>query len=63
MNQQIAAAAEQQTAVAEDINRSVKSIRDLGEQSAAAMEENAGSSQQLATLGRELQGMAAHFRL
>ncbi|MER0044356.1 methyl-accepting chemotaxis protein [Pseudomonas sp. MGal98] len=63
MNQQIAAAAEQQTAVAEDINRSVTSIRDLGEQSAAAMEENAGSSQQLATLGRELQGMAAHFRL
>ena len=49
--------------MAEDINRSVKSIRDLGEQSAAAMEENAGSSQQLATLGRELQGMAAHFRL
>ncbi|YCH23789.1 methyl-accepting chemotaxis protein [Pseudomonas sp. D1-3] len=63
MNQQIAAAAEQQTAVAEDINRSVTSIRDLGEQSAAAMRENAGSSQQLATLGRELQGMAAHFRL
>ncbi|UQY34912.1 methyl-accepting chemotaxis protein [Pseudomonas fulva] len=63
MNQQIAAAAEQQTAVAEDINRSVTSIRDLGEQSAAAMQENARSSQQLATLGRELQGMAAHFRL
>ncbi|OLU16744.1 methyl-accepting chemotaxis protein [Pseudomonas sp. PA1(2017)] len=63
MNQQIAAAAEQQTAVAEDINRSVTSIRDLGEQSAAAMDENAGSSQQLAALGRELQGMAAHFRL
>ncbi len=63
MNQQIAAAAEEQTAVAEDINRSVTSIRDLGEQSAAAMDENAGSSQQLAALGRELQGMAAHFRL
>ena len=63
MNQQIAAAAEEQTAVAEDINRSVTSIRDLGEQSAAAMDENAGSSQQLAALSRELQGMAAHFRL
>ncbi len=63
MNQQIAAAAEEQTAVAEEINRSVTSIRDLGEQSAAAMDENAGSSQQLAALGRELQGMAAHFRL
>ncbi|SHM82054.1 methyl-accepting chemotaxis protein [Phytopseudomonas punonensis] len=63
MNQQIAAAAEEQTAVAEDINRSVTSIRDISEQSAAAMEENAGSSQQLAALGRELQGMAGHFRL
>ena len=63
MNQQIAAAAEEQTAVAEDISRSVTSIRDLGEESAAAMDKNADSSQQLAELGRELQGMAGHFRL
>ncbi|TBU97673.1 HAMP domain-containing methyl-accepting chemotaxis protein [Phytopseudomonas dryadis] len=63
MNQQIAAAAEQQTAVAEDISRSVTSIRDIAEQSATAMEANAGSSIQLVELGRELQGMAGHFRL
>lgn len=63
MNQQIAAAAEQQTAVAEEISRSVTSIRDIADQSATAMDETAASSIQLAELGRELQGMAGHFRL
>ena len=63
MNQQIAAAAEQQTAVAEDISRSVISIRDIGQQSAVAMQENTGSSQQLAALGLELQAVAGRFRL
>jgi methyl-accepting chemotaxis protein len=63
MNQQIAAAAEQQTAVAEEINRSVTSIRDIADQSASAMEQTAASSIQLAELGRELQGMAGQFRL
>jgi len=63
MNQQIAAAAEQQSAVAEEINRSVTSIRDIADQSALAMEETASSSTQLASLGRDLQAMAGHFRL
>ncbi|MCO6060336.1 methyl-accepting chemotaxis protein [Pseudomonas sp. MOB-449] len=63
MNQQIAAAAEQQSAVAEEINRSVTSIRDIADQSAMAMDETATSSVQLARLGQELQGMAGHFRL
>lgn len=63
MDQQIAAAAEQQTAVAENIGRSVTSIRDLGEQWAAVMKQNAASSQQLADLGREMHAMAGHFRL
>ncbi len=63
MNQQIAAAAEQQSAVAEEINRSVTSIRDIADQSAEAMDETATSSVQLARLGQELQGMAGNFRL
>ncbi|MDA7085665.1 methyl-accepting chemotaxis protein [Pseudomonas sp. SA3-5] len=63
MNQQIAAAAEQQTAVAEEISRSVTSIRDIADQSSVAMDETADSSIRLAQLGRELQGMAGHFRL
>ncbi|MEX6502810.1 methyl-accepting chemotaxis protein [Pseudomonas sp. 25A3E] len=63
MNQQIAAAAEEQSAVAEEISRSITSIRDIADQSAAAMDETAESSTRLASLGRDLQGMAAHFRL
>ncbi|AHC77877.1 TPA: methyl-accepting chemotaxis protein [Pseudomonas aeruginosa] len=63
MNQQIAAASEQQSAVAEEINRSVTAIREVADQSAQAMQSTASSSEQLAALGRELQGMVRHFRL
>ncbi|EPJ7985215.1 methyl-accepting chemotaxis protein [Pseudomonas aeruginosa] len=63
MNQQIAAASEQQSAVAEEINRSVTAIREVADQSAQAMQSTASSSEQLAALGRELQGVVRHFRL
>jgi methyl-accepting chemotaxis protein len=63
MNQQIAAAAEQQSSVAEEINRSVTSIRASADQSAVAMQGNAASSIELAQLGNELRGMVGHFRL
>ncbi|MDY1290419.1 methyl-accepting chemotaxis protein [Pseudomonas aeruginosa] len=63
MNQQIAAASEQQSALAEEINRSVTAIREVADQSAQAMQSTASSSEQLAELGRELQGMVRHFRL
>jgi methyl-accepting chemotaxis protein len=63
MNQQIAAAAEQQSSVAEEINRSVTSIRASADQSAMAMQGNAASSIELAQLGTELKGMVGHFRL
>ncbi|MEE3507122.1 methyl-accepting chemotaxis protein [Pseudomonas sp. 10C3] len=62
MNQQIAAAAEQQSAVAEEINRSVLNVRDISEQTAGASEETAASSVELARLGNELQVMVSHFR-
>ncbi|POA21176.1 methyl-accepting chemotaxis protein [Pseudomonas sp. FW300-N1A1] len=63
MNQQIAAAAEQQSSVAEEINRSVTSIRASADQSSVAMQGNAASSIELAQLGGELKGMVGHFRL
>ncbi len=63
MNQQIAAAAEEQTSVAEEINRSVTSIRASADQSALAMRGNAASSIELASLGMELKGMVGHFKL
>jgi len=63
MNQQIAAAAEEQTSVAEEINRSVTNIRASADQSAFAMRGNAASSIELAALGTELKGMVGHFKL
>ncbi len=63
MNQQIAAAAEEQSSVAEEINRSVTSIRASADQSSIAMRGNALSSVELAQLGGELRGMVGHFRL
>jgi methyl-accepting chemotaxis protein len=63
MNQQIAAAAEQQSSVAEEISRSITQIRSSADQSALAMQDNASSSVELAQLGNDLKGMVGHFRL
>ncbi|MDX3773690.1 methyl-accepting chemotaxis protein [Chromatiaceae bacterium AAb-1] len=63
MNQQIAAAALQQSTVAEEISCSITSIRDIAEQSAAASEETATASADLSRLGIELQALAGTFRL
>ncbi|MCG6542091.1 methyl-accepting chemotaxis protein [Pseudomonas sp. KSR10] len=63
MNQQIAAAAEEQGAVAEEISRSVINVRDISEQTATASDETAASSVELARLGNELQAMVSRFRV
>ncbi len=63
MNQQIAAAAEQQSSVAEEISRSILSVRDVSEQTAAANEETAASSVELARLGNHLQMLVSHFKV
>jgi methyl-accepting chemotaxis protein len=63
MNPQIAAAAEEQSAVAEEINRSVLKVRDVSEQTAAASEETAAASAQLTQLSLDLQTLVSRFRL
>ena len=63
MNQQIATAAEQQSAVAEEINRSVLNVRDVSEQTSAASEETAASSAELARLGVYLQSLVGRFKV
>jgi len=63
MNQQIAAAAEEQSAVAEEISRSIINVRDVSEQTATASDETAKSSVELARLGSQLQQMVSHFRV
>ncbi|WP_349972359.1 methyl-accepting chemotaxis protein [Pseudomonas caspiana] len=63
MNQQIAAAAEQQSSVADEISRSIVNVRDVCEQTAEASEETAASSVELARLGGQLQMMVGHFKV
>jgi methyl-accepting chemotaxis protein len=63
MNQQIAAAALQQSTVAEEINRSLTNIQVVTEQSSVAIEETAKTSSALSQLGLEQQQLANQFRL
>jgi methyl-accepting chemotaxis protein len=63
MNQQIAAAAEEQSATAEEINRSILNVRDVSEQTSAASEETAASSVELARLGNHLQVLVSKFKV
>ncbi|EKT4468505.1 methyl-accepting chemotaxis protein [Pseudomonas putida] len=63
MNQQIAAAAEEQSAVAEEISRSILNVRDVSEQTATASDETAASSVELARLGGHLQMLVSKFRV
>ncbi|WP_460132082.1 methyl-accepting chemotaxis protein [Pseudomonas sp. S1_E04] len=62
MNPQIAAAAEEQSAVAEEINRSVLKVREVSELTTAASEETAAASVQLERLSQDLQTMVGKFR-
>ncbi|MFV3383266.1 methyl-accepting chemotaxis protein [Pseudomonas sp. NY15354] len=59
----IATAAEEQTAAAEEINRSVVSVRDTADQSAVASAEIAASSVELARLGGELHELVVRFKV
>ena len=63
MNPQIAAAAEEQTAVAEEINRSVLKVKDVSEQTSAASQETAAASVELARLGMDLQALVGKFNV
>lgn len=63
MSMHIATAAEQQSSVADEINQSIVNVNNVAEQSAAAVEETAASSQDLARLGQELQSLITRFKI
>ncbi len=63
MNLQIASAAEEQSAVAEEINRNVASIRDVTETLAGQADESAQVSQSLNRLANHQQGLMDQFRV
>src|SRR5690606_32856768 len=63
MNAQIASAAEEQTAVAEEINRSVHHIADAVDGVASEAAESAQTSRELNALAESLQRLVGQFRI
>ncbi|WP_414860258.1 methyl-accepting chemotaxis protein [Pseudomonas saudiphocaensis] len=62
-NQQIAAAAEQQTAVAQDIDRNIVAINEAGQRTAEGAGQTAQASQELSALVGRLQQLIAAFKV
>lgn len=63
MGAQIATAAEEQSLVAEEINRNVVNVNSAADQSSAAAEETAASSIELARLGQKLHNLVSRFKI
>ena len=63
MNMQIATAAEEQTAVAEEINRNITTISDIADTTAADAQQTAQISDELVRLAAELNRLVSRFRL
>ncbi|MFT5815699.1 MAG: methyl-accepting chemotaxis protein [Psychroserpens sp.] len=63
MNCQIATAAEQQSSVAEEINRNVVNVQDLTVQSSASTAQVSTTSHELARLGEGLTGQIRQFKI
>jgi methyl-accepting chemotaxis protein len=63
MNAQIASAAEEQSAVAEEINRNVVAIRDISSHTTAGLQQTVGSSQALLQVARQLQSLVNEFKV
>lgn len=63
MNLQIASAAEEQSSVSEEINRSIVSINDLSHQNSDGANQTTIASSDLTVLASNLQGMVERFRI
>jgi len=63
MNTQVASAAEEQTSVAEEINRNIVIINENSDQAAVAGEQTSTSSQELAKLAVDLRNVVGQFKL
>ena len=63
MSTQIAAAIEQQSLVAQEVNRNVTNIRDIAEESSKMADENAHSSQELTEQAHRLNQAVARYQV
>lgn len=62
MNTQIASAAEEQSAVAEEVNRNIARIHDATIETSAGSDQVAGASRDLAVLAGQLRSRVSVFR-
>lgn len=62
MNTQIASAAEEQTAVAEEINQNILSVNTISQQNSQGAQQTENSSRELARLAVELQSLVQTFK-
>lgn len=63
MNTQVATAAEEQSAVAEEINRNITTISDIADNTSSGATQTAQSSEELVRLAVELQRLVSQFKL
>ena len=63
MNFQIATAAEEQSAVSEDINRNIVEISQIAEQSVAGSQQTASASNGLSEIAKELENLVTQFKV
>lgn len=62
MGDQVAIATEEQTAAAQEINRSITAIKEVSEENARGVVQTAQASEALARLAEELRGMVQQFK-
>ena len=63
INAQIASAAEEQSSVAEEINRNITNVSEIGKQASTASQQSAATSQELARLASDLQQLISRFKV
>ena len=63
LNAQIASAAEEQSSVAEEINRNIVNISQVADQTNQGAQQTAAASEELARLAEQLQGLVGQFRV
>ena len=63
MNTQIASAAEEQSAVSDEINRNIVTINEMAEHTASGANQAAASGEHMQQLASDLRGIVSQFKV